>query len=173
MFLKKGVSIDELLTLSSLPTSVKHYRDHFKRFGPSEIYILGLDFWNKTMNIYPAIIPPGSYSPDTIAAMITDLWFALPSQEELMYDSKSPNFYYTFSWDTPTVQRFCLVVPTLPEEFPVHWHPLCKQFVENVPFHAKHRMFAFNPTYGPRGGYLKIEADYTGTLPQIFSYWND
>jgi aromatic prenyltransferase len=172
-FLKTGVPVDEFLTLPCLPDSARNLRDHLKKFAPPDIIIVGVDFKNKTMNLYPSIIPPESYEPNKIAAMIADLGFSVPSDEVLQCDSRTVNFYYTLSWAVPTAQRLCYAIPAPPEALPTHWFPLFKRFVERVPFQAERRMFAYNPTYGPRGGYVKIEADYLGNLQQIFSYWNN
>lgn len=172
-FFKTPVPIDEILSLPCIPDSARNYRDHFKKYAVNDnVYILAIDFTNKSMNIYPAIFPPGTFSPDRIGEMITELGFARPSDEELKQCSRAPHFYYTFTWEQPTIQRFSFAIPTSAEEFPVHWHPLCQKFIDNVPFQSDHRMFCFSPTYGARGGYMKVEADYRGTLPEIFSYWN-
>jgi aromatic prenyltransferase len=169
LFFEKSVPFEDILTLSSLPASVRNYRKHFSTFAAGHVVnIIGLDFQNKSLNIYPAPFIPGTYTPARIAAVLTDLGFDVPSEEELGLVSRTLWFYYTFRWDSPTVQRISFTVYTPAEGYPIHWHPLCKRFVEQAPFRAERQMFIYSPTYSRTGNYLKIEADYQGRLEQIF-----
>ncbi len=173
LFLKNVTPLSDILTLSCLPPSVHNYREHFKTFAQDDaLTIIGLDFKNKSMNFYPGNPPPGSLKTEKIAAMIADLDFAPLSDEMLQRGIHAANMYYTFTWDSPKVQRLCFVIPSPAEAVPVHWNPLFKNFVENAPFQTEQRMFAYNLTFGPTGGYAKIEADYVGRIEKVFTYWN-
>jgi hypothetical protein len=60
-----------------------------------------------------------------------------------------------------------------PNNYPTHWHPLAKRFLEESPSPARNRNFIFNTTYGSQAGYLKIETDYTeDSTGAIFRFWN-
>ncbi|MEU6533914.1 aromatic prenyltransferase [Streptomyces sp. NPDC046928] len=57
--------------------------------------------------------------------------------------------------------------------FPFHVHPLAARFAAEAPVPAERRQLIFNPTFGARGKYLKLEADYTGdAASRVFGYWN-
>jgi hypothetical protein len=47
---------------------------------------------------------------------------------------------------------------------------MLKRFAAEVPIQASQRMFTWSTTYGVRGNYLKIEADYQGKLGEMMSY---
>ncbi|MFI0479695.1 aromatic prenyltransferase [Actinomadura sp. 9N215] len=55
------------------------------------------------------------------------------------------------------------------ERFPAHWHPLAGAFAREAPFPGEKRDFFFYTTYGPRGGYLKMESDYAGDFRPILA----
>ncbi len=169
LFFEKPIPFDDILTLTSLPPSVQNYREHFKKFAAGHVVnIIGLDFTNKSLNIYPGPFIPGTYTPSRIAAVLTDLGFAVPPQQELELVSKTLWFYYTFRWDSSLVQRICFTVHTPADGYPFQWDPLCKPFVEQAPIRSERKMYVYSPTYGRTGNYLKIEADYQGRLEKIF-----
>ncbi|MGQ4427099.1 aromatic prenyltransferase, partial [Streptomyces violaceoruber] len=50
---------------------------------------------------------------------------------------------------------------------------LAARFAAEAPVQAERRELIFNPTFGARGSYLKMEADYTGdAASRVFGYWN-
>jgi hypothetical protein len=158
------VPIEAVAALPSAPPGIKAHADYFAKNNLRACNILTVDFWHKTMNVY-VLQPPGTLTPDTVAAHIGDLGFQVPSQEELEINTRAFIVYHTFSWDSPEVQRICyaMVAPT-PDMVPVHLHPLVEKVVAEARFQADHRRFLYCLTYAPSGDYIKIEVDYRGTL---------
>lgn len=170
LFFEEPVLADDVLSMASIPDCPKNHREHLHKIYPGTfVSIIGLDFWRQSLNFYPAPFPPGTLTLDKIIAIFDDLGMDRPADNELDLIQKLVGFYYTFRWDEPDVQRVCFTIYTPPEGFPIHWHPLCQSFVEQAPFQADQRMFIYSPTYGRNGNYLKMEADYCGTLPQILA----
>jgi aromatic prenyltransferase len=173
LFFEQSIPFDEIYTLTSLPDSVNSHRELFKKYAAGySVNIIGLDFHNKSLNLYPCPFVPGTYTPDRIASLLTDLDFAVPSAEELERVARTMWLYFTFRWDSPRIQRVCFTVYTPAEQYPYEWHPLCRPYVEQVPVRAENKMYIYSPTYGRGGSYLKIEADYEGRLPEIFGRYS-
>ena len=163
-FFSEALPTEEALSLTSMPYSVRNYRDHFARFGLDRFSLMAVDYWNKTANIYFMIKDASLYPPERIAAMIQDLGFKVPSQEELEINAKTVCIYHTFSWESDQVERLCFVLAGPADQIPTHIDPLFTRFVNETPIQAEHHQFTYNTTYARRGDYLKIEADYTGTI---------
>lgn len=157
-----AVTVDDICSLTSMPGAIGSYRDHFARFNLKWISLLALDYWNKTMNLYFMIKDASIYPPERIAAMIADLGFKVPGEEELKMNSKTMCIYQTFSWESPRIERLCFVMAGPQELIPTHLHPVLERFVRQVPIRAPFRGFTYNTTYATHGDYYKVEADYTG-----------
>ncbi|MFI6095758.1 aromatic prenyltransferase [Lentzea sp. NPDC051213] len=172
-FFEEPPTFDELLELKYLPESVRNHRERFAKVRLERFCIMAFDFHNGSMNLYSEMLTPGSFTRAEVAMMIQEMDAALPSDEEIGRDTEAVNAYYTFDWDVPQARRLCFAMTASEENFPKHWHPLAERFAVEAPFQAEQRGLIFNPTYGPTGGYLKVEADYTGDAgPRVFSYWN-
>jgi aromatic prenyltransferase len=155
-----GVALEEILALPHLPHSVREARAHFDKSGLDCVGLLAFDFTSHTVNVYRKPFTSGTLTPGSVAEIISDLGFPLPSHQELEHDGRAFSIYYTFSWDTPGVQRVCFPMLYAGHEFPTYFDPLLKDFVEQAPVAAASRSFGFYTTYGPNGGYFKVQADY-------------
>lgn len=165
----KGIPLVDVLALPHLPPTVRAAQDHFDRIAMDRIGLIGLDFGHRTINVYSPVFPPGTLTYETVTNMISGLGFLLPTEEELERNTHAFDVYQTFSWDEPGVRRLCFPVRYIAEEFPTHCHPILKQFVELAPFAADQRAFVYYATYGPRGGYFKVQSDYTGNHRDTFT----
>ena len=110
-FLKQHPAIDDLCArLPSLPGSVRQNLAYFEKYGLKYVTLFGLDFRNKTANIYFMVKEPGLFPPDKIAAMLGELNLKIPTQEMLAYCSRAMIYYFTFTWDSPHIERACFGV---------------------------------------------------------------
>ncbi|MFF8880800.1 aromatic prenyltransferase [Streptomyces flaveolus] len=172
-FFEDGVPLDNILALDHLPEAVRENRDHLIRYGLEKVYIVGLDFRNQSVNLYSGIAKGGHFTPGEVRSLMSDLSYQIPTEEELRRNADTFQYYYTFTWDSPAVRRLCFAMTASMETFPAHWHPLAEKFHKQAPVLPDQRALIFNTTYGPKGGYLKMEADYTGTAATtIFDYWD-
>jgi hypothetical protein len=166
-FFKVEVPLEEIYTLSSLPPSIRNYAAHFRKFGFNKVGLLAVDFWNKTINVYFYANNQKPFVPEQIAEILKELGFGVPSAEELEHSSHALSIYYTFSWTSDFVERVCFVMAAPEELVPKHLHPMFAQYVDNVPIRSQRRIFFYNTTYATQGDYLKIEADYRGTMAEV------
>ncbi|MFD9287520.1 aromatic prenyltransferase [Streptomyces sp. NPDC060030] len=172
-FLEEPASFDDIAALRNLPRSVRAHRERFGKAGLDQFLIMAFDFRNNTMNLYSEMLAPARFSRDEVSEMVRDMNSPLPDDEQLQRDTEAFNVYYTFDWQAPTARRLCFAIPAAEGTFPTHWHPLAARFAAEAPFQAPLRGLLFNPTYGPTGGHLKLEADYTGdAATRVFGYWS-
>nr|QGZ20043.1 hypothetical protein [Streptomyces alanosinicus] len=169
MIFDRGIPLEELTELPSIPAAVRTARPHFHDSGMDRAGLLALDFSRRTINVYSPVFTPGTLSPEAAATMLTRLGFPAPEGDLRHTNGQAFDFYQTFGWDHPGLLRLCFPVRCSAEEFPVHHHPLLRDFVEQAPFAAAERNFVFYTTYGPRGGYFKVQSDYTGNHRQTFA----
>jgi hypothetical protein len=162
--------VEEILSLNTIPDSMKRYVPTLKKFGMELSGLLALDYLAKTINIYYLNVHPEAFPPEKIASMIADAGFKVPSREELELNAQTVVIYYTFSWDSPNVERLSFGIPKTDATVPKHMHPVLKIVAEDIPMRTEQRQFAFCTTYGTRGDYLKIEADYFGTNGRVFGF---
>ncbi|MCF6523710.1 aromatic prenyltransferase [Streptomyces sp. JJ36] len=165
-FFTGGVPLDDILALRHLPESARAHGKHLARFGLDRVFVLGMDFHHRSVNLYSPMQPPGSLSPVQVADMLGDLGLPLPDEEELRHDARAVQYYYTFSWEHARVHRLCFAIGAGPEDFPVHREPLLGRFAAEAPIAGEKRNFIWNTTYGPGAGYLKMESDYTGVAAE-------
>ena len=165
-FFQVEVPLEEIYTLSSLPPSIKNYAAHFRKYRFTKVGLLAVDFWNKSVNLYFYSSNRETFVPERLAEMLKDLGFGIPPAEELEQSTRALAVYYTFSWESEFVERVCFVMAVPEELVPKHLHPLFEQYVNNVPIRSQRRIFFYNTTYAMNGDYLKIEADYRGTMSE-------
>lgn len=107
--------------------------------------------------------PKASY--ENCVALVEELGFEAASKEAMEGCLKAAHLNYTFSWDSEKIERLCFGMGVdTPEEVPVHFHPLMKEFIEKTPLQSDSRKFIWGVTFSPNGFYYKIENDYNGTM---------
>ena len=153
--------------MPSLPDAVKAQAGYFEKYGLEDFSLFALDYRNRTINLY-FMVRPGHLAPETIAGMIGDLGFQVPGQEILGYCSMAIPVYFTFSWDSPRVERLCFATVAFDERMlPTHLHPLIDRYCAGAPFAGPQRTFIFNLTFTRKGDFIKIENDYTGSMTDL------
>ena len=153
--------------MPSLPDAVKAQAGYFEKYGLEDFSLFALDYRNRTINLY-FMVRPGHLAPETIAGMIGDLGFQVPGQEILGYCSMAIPVYFTFSWDSPRVERLCFATVAFDERMlPTHLHPLIDRYCAGAPFAVPQRTFIFNLTFTRKGDFIKIENDYTGSMTDL------
>jgi hypothetical protein len=172
-FLENPPTFEELVSLEHVPDSIRNHGERWARAGLDSFCIMAFDFRNGTTNVYSRMLAPGTVTQEAAEEMILEMKSPLPSDEELRRDTEAVNVYYTFDWVSPDAKRLCFAMTATEQTFPGHWHPLAARFKAEAPFKAEDRGLIFNTTYGASGGYLKVEADYTGDAgPRVFGYWD-
>jgi len=72
-FFSADVPLDEFYALSSMPSHLKRYDAHFRRYGIKGVQLVGLDFRNKTFNIYCAFTHDHPMTLELLTQMLNDL----------------------------------------------------------------------------------------------------
>lgn len=156
--------IEDVYQMPSLPPSIQAHADYFAKYNLNDPRLIGVDFRSRSFNLYFFACDIKGYSPEVMIGMIKDSGFAVPSEELLGYCIKSLPIYYTFTWDSPSVERLCFCTVVEREEAPTHLHPVIQRYVSDVPVLNPHSPFVLNITMARGGDYVKIENDYTGTV---------
>ena len=163
-FFNGSQMIEEVYQMPSLPESVKAHADYLAKYNLNDPRLMGVDFRNKSINLYFFAHEIKGFSPEAVTGMIKDLGFTVPSEEVLGHCVSSLPIYFTFTWDSPRVERLCFCAHAKKEETPIHLHPVIERYVAEAPVLNQQGLFMYNITLARDGDFIKIENDYTGTL---------
>jgi len=157
--------VEEVSATPSLPASVGQHTAYFSKYDLRYVSLFAMDYRHKTTNMYFMVKEPGLFPPAKIIGMIEDLGFNAPTDELLEHCSRAVTIYYTFSWDSPKVERICFgTIAPKPSLIPTHLHPLLERYVAQAPCLSKDRVFIHSVTLARNGSFIKIENDYTGSM---------
>jgi len=159
--------IEKVRSLPSIPESVWAHARYFARFGLNDLSLFALDYRNRTVNLY-FMRAPGSFSTGRLAELIGELGFEVPGEELLQHCTRSVPIYFTFTWDSPRVERLCFgVITSGPGQVPTHFHPLIERYTAGVPFATESRKFIYSVTLSRGEAFIKIENDYNGAMTPL------
>jgi hypothetical protein len=154
--------LSDLAELPSMPSGVAENADLFARYGVHDnVSLIGIDYSNRTVNVYFGAAPAECFEPKTIRSMLRDMELPEPSEEMLTLGQQAFGIYATLSWDSPKVRRICFAVMTPdPLTLPVQIDPKIAQFVKSYPYGGDDRKFVYAVTSSPKGEYYKLQAYY-------------
>ncbi|HUX98111.1 MAG TPA: aromatic prenyltransferase [Candidatus Deferrimicrobium sp.] len=163
--------LEKAYAMASLPESIKRYAAYFQKYDLTVFHLFALDYSKKTLNLYFMVKEQGKFPPEKVAGMLRDLNFKVPTQEVLEHCSQAITIYYTFTWDSPRVERVCfgVIAPEL-NQIPTHLHPLIKKYVEQAPILIPNRLFIYGLTFAPTSDYIKVENDYSGSMAELMTH---
>jgi hypothetical protein len=154
--------LSELAEIPSMPRSLAANLDYFARYGLDEkASLIGIDYRNKTLNIYFGDPPAAIFERENIKAMLSEIGMPEPSEEMLGLGEVSFGIYVTLSWDSPRIERICFAVMTTDLlGLPVPVDPKIQQFAREYPCAAAERRFVYAVTVSPKGEYNKLQSYY-------------
>ncbi len=156
------VPIEKLHLISSFPASIKNYTSLLLKYSMDRIIMVGIDYINKSTNIYFVKSNFGKLSTEIVTGIINELGFTLPTNDLIEECTNAVFFYCTFSWDTPIIERLSFqCIAHDPSTVPVHLHPFLKEYILNAPILGEKRKFMYTVALSPKGNYIKIENDYS------------
>ena len=163
--------LEKAYAMASLPESIKRYAAYFQKYDLTVFHLFALDYLKKTLNLYFMVKEQGKFPSEKVAGMLRDLNFKVPTQEVLEHCSQAITIYYTFTWDSPRVERVCfgVIAPEL-NQIPTHLHPLIKKYVEQAPILIPNRLFIYGLTFAPTSDYIKVENDYSGSMAELMTH---
>lgn len=168
-FFPKGPFLTEkAFELSAMPRSVAEHAWFYQKYHLDSVYIIAVDFFSRTMNLYFLFTKPEHHTPQALRGMVQDLGFAAPPDDAVTYSLPALSAALTYSWESPRVSRICFYVahPNRAAA-PKLLHPVIDSFVRDVPAY-KDSIYQISWTFGVQGTYIKVENDYTGNLMDEF-----
>lgn len=173
VFLDYKYPIEHAYAIESAPAGFVRADAYHKRFGLNQFTICGLDFHNRSTNLYfpfpQALQGETVFSRQEIADMIVGIGGELPDTtviEQLRY---TPIVNLTYTWDSDEIARLCFYYPTINPVTTDESDPLIKTYIDDAPIRANHRAFIMGHAFGPKGSYRKVENDYDGQMLDMFA----
>ncbi|WP_433623922.1 aromatic prenyltransferase [Nocardia sp. CA-120079] len=154
--------VSELAALPSMPPGLGDHVRMFARHGLEDrVGLLGIDYHDKTMNVYFPGLPADCFEPRAITSLHREAGFPDPSDQFLSLTEKAFDIYATFSWESPRIERLCFPVITPdPRTLPVQIEPRFEQLVDQVPISTNDRRFTYAATSSPQGESYKFSWFY-------------
>ncbi|MGW4767421.1 aromatic prenyltransferase [Nocardia sp. NPDC004278] len=154
--------VSELAALPAMPPSLADHARMFARHGlEDKVGLLGIDYYDKTMNVYFPGLPAECFAPRAIVSLHRDAGLPDPSDQFLSITEKAFDIYATISWESPRIERLCFPVITPdPRTLPVPIDPSFAQLVDKVPISTTDRRFTYAATSSPRGESYKFSWFY-------------
>lgn len=154
--------VSKLAGVPSMPHSLGENIDFFTRHGLGDTAgLLGIDYRNKTVNVYFGEQPPECFEPETIRSMIREVEQTEPSEQMLELGQQAFGIYVTLNWDSPKLERICFAVATAdPTELPVRLDPRIERFVRHVQSSEGGGKFVYAVASSPDGEYYKLQSYY-------------
>ncbi|MGV9723644.1 aromatic prenyltransferase [Nocardia beijingensis] len=154
--------VSELAELPSMPPSLADHARMFARHGlEDKVGLLGIDYHDKTMNVYFPGLSADYFEPRAILALHRDAGLPDPSDQFLSLTEKAFDIYATISWESPRIERLCFPVITPdPRTLPVPIESRFEHLVDEVPINTPDRRFTYAATSSPDGESYKFSWFY-------------
>ncbi|MFI9636448.1 aromatic prenyltransferase [Nocardia sp. NPDC051929] len=154
--------VSELAELPSMPPSLADHVGMFARHGlEDKVGLLGIDYHDKTMNVYFPGLSADYFEPRAIVSLHRDAGLPDPSDDFLSLTEKAFDIYATISWESRRIERLCFPVITPdPTTLPVRIEPRFGQLVDKVPISTTDRRFTYAATSSPDGESYKFSWFY-------------
>ncbi|MFC8823733.1 aromatic prenyltransferase [Streptomyces sp. NPDC057137] len=154
--------VTKLAGLPSMPRSLGESLDFIARHGLGDtVGLLGIDYRNRTVNIYFGEPPAGGIAPESVRAMLREVDQAEPSEQMLRLGRRAFGVYVTLDWDSPVIERIAFaVVTTDPASLPVELDERIGLFVRHVRRADPDTKFVYAVASQPDGEYYKLQAYY-------------
>ncbi|WP_063813137.1 aromatic prenyltransferase [Nocardia anaemiae] len=154
--------VSELAALPAMPPSLGDHARMFARHGLADkVGLLGIDYHDKTINVYFPGLSADCFEPGAIVSLHRDAGLPDPSDQFLSLTENAFDIYATFSWESPRIERLCFPVITPdPRTLPVPIDPAFERLVDNVPFSTTDRRFTYAATSSPDGESYKFSWFY-------------
>jgi len=162
----------KLADIPSMPRSLAENVGFFARHGLDDrVGVLGIDYPNRTVNVYFNNVPAESFTSRTILSTLRETGMAEPSERMLKLGEQAFGLYVTLGWDSLKIERICYAAATTDlSTLPVPVEPEIEKFVRSVPYGGEDRKFVYGVALAPQGEYYKLESHYkwrSGSLNYI------
>jgi hypothetical protein len=153
--------LSELAEVPSMPRGLADNLGLLARYGLDEnVTLIGIDYARRTANVYFGEVDE-CLEPAAVKAMLGDLGMPAPSERMLSFAGRAFGFYFTVSWDSAKIERFCYSALTRdPAALLGPVEPKIAHFLESVPFRADGPNVAYLATSPGEGEYCKVNTYY-------------
>ncbi|SNX88210.1 aromatic prenyltransferase Orf2 [Streptomyces sp. TLI_55] len=166
--------VADLAALPSAPPALAANADYFARHGLTDIVLTGIDYQNRTMNLYFQLPAPlaGNLEDKAIRAMLREIGLPEPSDPMVTYARGSYRVYPTIGWDSPQIKRISFApqprrgmdLTALPVQLPAHM----EQFLRGAPHtYTGELVNASAVKWTPTAEHLDLAAYYQATPRQL------
>lgn len=154
--------VADLARIASMPPALAANTDFFTRHHLGDkAGLLGIDYRNKTVNVYFGEQPATCFEPGTIRSMLDQVGRARPSEQLLLLAQQAFGIYVTLNWDTAELERICFAVATPdPTGLSVPLDPAIERFIRHVQRSQTDRKFVYAVASSPEGEYYKLQSYY-------------
>ncbi|GGX93627.1 aromatic prenyltransferase [Streptomyces fructofermentans] len=98
-------SVPQLAAIPSMPAALTENASFFDGHGLERTPVLGIDYQNRTMNVYFQLPTATGLEPEGVLAMLREIGLPDPDEEMLAFACTAYRVYTTLSWDSPRIQR--------------------------------------------------------------------
>lgn len=154
--------VAKLAAIPSMPRSLGESLDFIARHDLGDtVGLLGIDYRNRTVNIYFGEPPAGGIDPASVRSMLREVDQAEPSEQMLRLGREAFGVYVTLDWDSPLIARICFAVATTdPASLPVELDERIGMFVRHVQGADPQTKFVYAVASQPDGEYYKLQSYY-------------
>lgn len=151
-----------LADVASMPGSLGENLAFFSRYGlDDKASLIGIDYPNRTVNLYLGEAPRECFQPETMRAMLHELGLPAPSERLRRLGQVAFGVYTTLTWDSAKIKRITFAAMTQDlATLPVPVEPKIDEFVRNAPYGSAERRFVYAITATPAGEYDKLQSYY-------------
>lgn len=151
-----------LAGLPSMPPSLGNSLEFIARHGLGDtVGLLGIDYRNRSVNIYFGEPPAGGIAPESVRAMLREIDQAEPTEQVLSLGRQAFGVYVTLSWDSPVIERISFAVATTdPSGLDVELDDRIELFVRHVLRSDPDTKFVYAVASQPDGAYYKLQSYY-------------
>lgn len=138
LFGRDPQGVSKLAEIPAMPRALAENADFLAHSGLDRAAVIGIDYQNRTMNVYFQLPEVGSLEPKTILSMLRHAGLPEPEERMLEFASNAYRVYFTLTWDSPIIQRISFAPPPHRgvdfSALPVQPSPEIQQFAKNAPY---------------------------------------
>jgi hypothetical protein len=154
-------TVAQLAEIPSMPRAVADNADLFARYGLEKVVMVGVDYKNKTINLYFQFEADGRPEASAIRSLLRETGLYEPTDQMLEFAQRAMRANITLSWDSSKIVRVTFAPPparnTGPSVVPAPIEPHIERFVMNAPrTYDGERMGLYGVKWFSDGEYIDV-----------------
>jgi hypothetical protein len=157
--------LQTLSTLCDVPSMPRALADNIGFFTgrglDDRVSLVGVDYAQRTANVYFGEPPAACLEPAGILSMHRDLDLPEPSERMMRLGREAFGIYVTLRWDSPRIERISFSVLTRdPLSLPIRLDPTIERFVRSFPYGVDGPTIVYAAMSSAGEEYYKIQSYY-------------